>query len=190
MCTLVSVHRPPDSRAERPTCEKTSVRSIRFTMSSPSITSAGGRVPRDTGVMCTSQGLLSKAHDDPLYLLNHAYDGVRCGAPTVIQEAPSEYQMMISSAKPYNQRLTTLSTHHQLIPMSMSYHSYAVGGRGGVMPYKPVFLTAGTLYNPLAPRSARHCVSRQYLASQAWEHGRASQTTTALVVRPSGAGGT
>ena len=40
--------------------------------------------------MCTSQGLLSKAHDDPLYLLNHAYDGVRCGALMVILEAPSE----------------------------------------------------------------------------------------------------
>ena len=30
--------------------------------------------------MCTSQSLLSKAHDDPLYLLNHAYNSVRCGA--------------------------------------------------------------------------------------------------------------
>ena len=28
----------------------------------------------------------------------------------------------------------------------MSYHSYAVGGRGGVKPYKPGFLTLGTLY--------------------------------------------
>ena len=71
--------------------------------------------------------------------------GVRCGAPTVIPEAPSEYQMMICSANPYNQRLTTLSTYHQLIPMSMSHHSYAVGGRGGVMPYKPVFLPLQTL---------------------------------------------
>ena len=35
----------------------------------------------------------------------------------------------------YNQRLATLSTYHQLIPMSMSYHSYAVGGRGAAMPY-------------------------------------------------------
>ena len=82
MCTLVSVHPPPDSRAERPTCEKTSVRSIRFTMSSPSITSAGERVPRGTGVMATSQGLLSKAHDELLYVLNHAYDCIQCGAPT------------------------------------------------------------------------------------------------------------
>ena len=92
----------------------TLVGSLCFTMSSPPITSAGGRVHRGTGVMCTSQGLLSKAHDDPLYLLNHAYDGVRCGAPTVIQEAPSEYQMMICSEKPYNQRLTTLSSYPQL----------------------------------------------------------------------------
>ena len=46
------------------------------TMSSPPIVSAGGRVPRGTGVKCTSQGLLSKAHDDPLYLVNQAYDAV------------------------------------------------------------------------------------------------------------------
>ena len=96
MCTLVSVHRPPDSRAERPTCEKTSVRSIRLTMSSPPIISAGGRVLRGTGVMCTGQGLLSKAHDDPLYLLNHVYDGLQSrydgGAPTVaMREAALEY---------------------------------------------------------------------------------------------------
>ena len=44
--------------------------------------------------MCTSQGFPPKGHDGPLYLLNHAYDGVRCGALTVIREAPSEYQMM------------------------------------------------------------------------------------------------
>ena len=113
----------------------TFVGSLRLTMSSPLIISAGGRVPRGTGVMCTSQGLLSKAHDGPLYLLNHAYDGVRCGAPMVIQEAPSEYQMMICSAKPYNQRLATLSTYHQLTPMPRRHHIYDVGGRGGVMPY-------------------------------------------------------
>ena len=95
--------------------------------------------------MCASQGLLLKAHDDPLYLVNHAYDGLRCGARTVIREAPLECQTMVWSAKLYNQGLATLSTYHQLVPMSMSYHSYAVGGRGGVMPYKPVFLTARTL---------------------------------------------
>ena len=43
--------------------------------------------------MCTSQGLLSKAHDEPLYVLNHAYDGLRCGAPTVIREAPLEWSV-------------------------------------------------------------------------------------------------
>ena len=91
---------------------------------------------RGTGVMCTSEGLLSKAHDDPLYLLNHAYNGVRCGASTVIQEAPSEYQMMICSAKPYNQRLAVLSAYHQLYtPMPRRHHIYDVGGRGGAMPY-------------------------------------------------------
>ena len=62
--------------------------------------------------MCTGQRLLSKAHDDPLYLLNHAYDGIRCGAPTVIREAALEYQMMVWSAKIYNQRLDTLNTYH------------------------------------------------------------------------------
>ena len=67
-------------RPERRSCEITSVRSLRFTMSSPFITSAGGRVPRGTGVMATSQGLFSKAHAGPLYLLNHARDGVRRGA--------------------------------------------------------------------------------------------------------------
>ena len=128
MCTLVSVHRPPDSRAERPTCEKTSVRSIRFTMSSPLITSADGRDPRGTGVMCTSRVLLSKAHDDPLYLLNHAYDAV---PPAVIREAALEYQTMVWSAKLYNQRLATLSTYHQLTPTSRIYHINALGRRGG-----------------------------------------------------------
>ena len=113
----------------------TLVRPLRFTMSSPSITSAGGRVPRGTGVMCTSQGLLSKAHDGPLYLLNHAYDGVRCGFPMVIREAPSECQMMICSANPYNQRLATLSTYHQLTPMPRRHHIYDVGGRAGSMLY-------------------------------------------------------
>ena len=97
--------------------------------------------------MCTSQDYLSNAHDDPLYLLNHTYDGVRCGAPTVIQEAQSEYQTIVCSAKKlYNQRLATLSTYHQLTPMSRSRHIYTVGGRGGAMPYRPGFLPVRTLY--------------------------------------------
>ena len=90
----------------------TFVGSLRLTMSSPPIISAGGWVPRDTGVMCTSQGLLLKAHDDPLYVLNHAYDGLRCGAPTVIQEAPLECQTMVCSQKLYNQRLAIESKKH------------------------------------------------------------------------------
>ena len=76
----------------------TLVGSLFFTMSSPPIISAGGRVTRGTGVMCTSQGLLSKAHDEPLYVLNQrstmpmtAYDSP-CGAPMVIREAALEYQ--------------------------------------------------------------------------------------------------
>ena len=85
--------------------------------------------------MCTSQGLLSKAHDEPLYVLNHACDGVRCGAPTVIPEAPLECQTIVCSAKPYNQRLAALSTYHQLTPMPRRHHIYDVGGRGGAMPY-------------------------------------------------------
>ena len=96
--------------------------------------------------MCTSQGLLSKAHDVPLYLFNHAYDGLRCGAPTVIREAALEYQTMIWSAKLYTQRLATLNAYYQLIPMSRRHHSYAVGGRGGAMRYKRGFLTVRTLY--------------------------------------------
>ena len=82
--------------------------------------------------MCTCQGLLSKAHDDPLYLLNHAYDDVvRRGAPMVIREALSEYQMMICSAKPYNQRLATLRMYHHLTPMPRRHHIYDVERRLG-----------------------------------------------------------
>ena len=95
----------------------TFVGSLRLTMSSPPIISAGGQVPRGTGVMCTSQGLLSKARDDPLYLFNHAYDSIRCGAPTVIREAALEYQTIVWSAKLYIQGSATLSTHHQITPM-------------------------------------------------------------------------
>ena len=40
----------------------------------------GGQVPGGKGMMATSQGLVSKAHAGPLDLLNHARDGVRCGA--------------------------------------------------------------------------------------------------------------
>ena len=87
----------------------TLVESLRFTMSSSLIISADGRDPRGTGVMCTSKGLLSKAHENPLYLLNHAYDGLRCSAPTVIpdREAPLECQTIVCSAKLYNQGLAT-----------------------------------------------------------------------------------
>ena len=97
--------------------------------------------------MCTSQGLLSKAHDVPLYLFNHAYDGLRCGAPTVIREAPLECQTMVCSQKLYNQRLATLSTYHQLTPMSRRHHIYAVGRRGGATLYNPGFLTDGTPFS-------------------------------------------
>ena len=127
----------------------TFVGSLRLTMNSPPIISAGGRVPRGTGVMCTSQGLLSKAHDDPLYLLNHAYAGVRCGAPTVIREAPLEYQTMICSQKPYNQRLVTLSTYHQLTPVSRRHHIYTVGGRGGATLYTTLVSDGRNMYMQL-----------------------------------------
>ena len=111
------------------------VGSLRLTMSSPPIISAGGRVPRGTGVICASQGLPLKAQDDPLYVLNHAYDGLRCGAPTVIREAPLEWQTMVCSQKLYNQRLATLSTYHQLTPVSRRPHIYTMGGRGGATLY-------------------------------------------------------
>ena len=110
----------------------TFVGSLRLTMSSPPIISAGGRVSRGTGVMCTSQGLLSKAHDEPLYVLNHAYmllyDGLRCGARCSESHPPLEYQTMICWQKLYNQRLATLSTYHQLTPLSGREHLT----RGGV----------------------------------------------------------
>ena len=123
----------------------TFVGSLRLTMSSPLLISTGGRVPRGTGLMCTSQGLLLKAHDDPLYLLNHAYDGLRCGAPTVIREAPLECQTMVCSQKLYNRRLAILSTYHQLTPVSRRHHIYTVGGRGGATLHNPGFLTGRTL---------------------------------------------
>ena len=69
------------------------------------------------------------------------YDAV----PTVIREAPLEYQTMICSQKLYNQRLATLSMYHQLTPVSRRHHIYAVGGRGVATLYKPGFLTARTL---------------------------------------------
>ena len=68
----------------------TFVGSLRLTMSSPPIISAGRRVARGTGVMCTSQGLLSKAHDKPMYVLNHVYDGVHCGAPRGTIRVPDD----------------------------------------------------------------------------------------------------
>ena len=100
----------------------TFVGSLRLTMSSPPIISAGGRVPRGTGVMCTSQGLLLKAHDEPLYVLNHAYDGLRCGAPTVIREAPLECQKIVCSAKLYIIIQPTAS--HIVIEYAPLAHSY------------------------------------------------------------------
>ena len=77
--------------------------------------------------MCTSQYLLSKAHDEPLYVLNHATTAYNA----VLREGPLEYQTMICSAKPYNQHLATLSTHHQLTPLPKRHRIYDVGGHGG-----------------------------------------------------------
>ena len=64
------------------------VGSLRFTMSSSVIMSAGSRVPRGTGVMGISQSLVSKAHDGPLYRLNHAYDAMLRRCPRGIVRAP------------------------------------------------------------------------------------------------------
>ena len=69
----------------------------------------------------------------------------------VLGEALLECQTIVCSAKLYNQRLPTLSTYHQLTSMSRRHHIYAVGGRGGDMLYKPVFLTVGTLVMTLVP---------------------------------------
>ena len=81
----------PAPTARQPTQEPTErqgqmtlVGSPHFTMSSPAIIPAGVLVSRGTGVMSTSQRLVSKAQC-PLYLLNHARDGVRCGAQTVLR---------------------------------------------------------------------------------------------------------
>ena len=40
------------------------------------------RVTRGIRVMCTSQGLMPRAHTGPQHLVNHAHDGFRCDART------------------------------------------------------------------------------------------------------------
>ena len=109
--------------------------------------------------MCTSQSLLSQAHDDPLYLLNHAYNSVQCGAPTVIREAPLEYQTMICLQKLYNQRLATMCVYHQLTPISRRHHIYAVGGRGGAILYTTWVCDGSYPVQPLQRMSKRLPVS-------------------------------
>ena len=91
----------------------TFVGSLRLTMSSPLIISAGGRVSRGTGVMCTSQGLLSKAHDEPLYVLNHAYDGLRCGAPRGTVRVPDDSL--------FGKTIQPAPSHIEYVPPAHSY---------------------------------------------------------------------
>ena len=91
----------------------TFVGSLRLTMSSPPIISAGGWVLRDTGVMCTSQGLLSKAHDEPLYVLNHAYDGLRCGAPRGTVRVPDDSL--------FGKTIQPAPTHVEYVPPAQFY---------------------------------------------------------------------
>ena len=122
----------------------TLVGSLCFTMSSPPIISAGGRVPRGTEVMCTSQGLLSKAHDEQLYVLSHAYDGLRCGAPRgttgsvrvpddslfskTIQPAPSHIEY-VPPAHPY-----VKETSHPCRGRSWWSHALQICLPGGAHP--------------------------------------------------------
>ena len=95
----------------------TFVGSLRLTMSSPPIIFPGGRVPRGTGVMCTSQGLLSKAHDEPAaavpYVLNHAYDGLRCGAPRGTVRVPDDSL--------FGKTIQPAPTHVEYVPPAHSY---------------------------------------------------------------------
>ena len=91
----------------------TFVGSLRLTMSSPLIISAGGRVPRGMGMMYSSQGLLSKAHDEPLYVLNHAYDGLRCGAPRGTVRVPDD-SLFVKTIQP-------APSHIEYIPPAHSH---------------------------------------------------------------------
>ena len=92
-----------------------------------------------------SQGLLSKAHDEPLYVLNHAYDGLRCGAPRGTVRVPDD-SLFGKTIQPAPSHIEY--TYHQLTPMSRRHHIiYTVEARGGAMLYKPVFLTGRTLYS-------------------------------------------
>ena len=53
-----------------------------------------------------------------------------CTCSNGARERPSEHQMIICSAKPYNQRLTTLSTYQHLTPVQRRHHRYAKEGFG------------------------------------------------------------
>ena len=65
--------------------------------------------------MCTSQGLLSKAHDEPLYVLNHAYDGLRMrnGAPRGTVRVPDD-DLFAKTLQP-------APSHIEYVPPAHSY---------------------------------------------------------------------
>ena len=54
--------------------------------------------------------------------------------------------MIIYSAKPYNQRLTTLNTHQWPTPVQRRHHSYAQEGFGEAATAKYVHFFAQTPY--------------------------------------------
>ena len=72
----------------------------------------------------------------PRRLTMHRSDGAR--------ERPSEHQMIIFSAMPYNQRLTTLNTHQWPTPVQRRHHSYAQKSFGEAATAKYVHFFAQT----------------------------------------------
>ena len=75
----------------------------------------------------------------PRRLTMHRSDGAR--------ERPSEHhEMIIFSAMPYNQRLTTLNTHQWPTPVQRRHHSYAQKSFGEAATAKYVHFFAQTPY--------------------------------------------
>ena len=60
--------------------------------------------------------------------------------------------MMVYSAKPYNQRLTTLNTHQYATPVQRRHHRYAQEGFGEAATAKYGHFFAQTLYSRTDPR--------------------------------------
>ena len=71
-------------------------------------------------MMCTSRGLLSKAHDDPLYLLNHAYD-------TAYVPLPKHWETLCDAGK-IRRRCRARGSHATRLPIFFSMPQYVWPG--------------------------------------------------------------